>query len=336
MRLKLLIAFFTLAMIPDQNESTKHPFSPHFTLYPVAQGVWAAIHREEPGSHAICNAGIIDLGDKTVIVDPFMNIDAAEDLKKVSKLLTKRTPDYVINTHFHNDHIRGNQVFLPATIVSTAWTKEQIAINEPDDLKWEKEHAASILNSYRKREPEAKGLEKKEIPLWINYFEGLVMSNPLIKTTLPNITFQDSFLIVGTKRNIKLKEFNHAHTQSDAVIYIPSDEILFAGDMYFQHAHPWLSEGNPDSLKSYLHQFEKDNQIKKVVPGHGPLAEKKDLKSMIQYINDLQEMVKSNKQKGVPDSIIVNIPIPERYKDWTFGTRFYEANLQFFCKRLSR
>lgn len=320
-------------MIPGQQEFVKLPVSQHFTIHNLAKGVWAAIHREEPGSHAICNAGIIDLGDKTVVVDPFMNIDAAEDLKKAAKLLTGRIPAYVINTHFHNDHIRGNQVFLPASIISTAWTKEQIAFSEPEELKWEKENAAAILDMYKKREFVAQGLEKKEIPLWINYFEGMIKSNPLINTTLPDITFKDSFLIVGTKRNLKLKEFHQAHTKSDVVVYLSSDHILFAGDMYFEHAHPWLSEGNPDSLKSYLIKFEEDDQIKKVVPGHGPLTENKDLKSMIQYISDMEEMVKLHKQKGIPDSIIVNLPIPEAYKDWTFGTRFYGENLKFLCKR---
>ena len=47
--------------------------SKHFTIKPMAPGVWAAINNDEYG-HAICNAGIVDLGDKTLIYDPFMNM----------------------------------------------------------------------------------------------------------------------------------------------------------------------------------------------------------------------------------------------------------------------
>ncbi len=51
--------------------------SRHFNLEQLADGVYAAIHAEE--GWAICNAGIIDLGDRTLVFDSFMSPQAAID-----------------------------------------------------------------------------------------------------------------------------------------------------------------------------------------------------------------------------------------------------------------
>ena len=79
----LLVACLTLAGF-----SGKEPVYVNFTIEPLAPGVWAALNTK----HGICNAGIIDLGDKTVVFDPFMNLDAAEELKAAALYLTHRSP----------------------------------------------------------------------------------------------------------------------------------------------------------------------------------------------------------------------------------------------------
>jgi glyoxylase-like metal-dependent hydrolase (beta-lactamase superfamily II) len=305
----------------------------HFTLIPVADGTWAAIHKN-PGGHAICNAGIIDLGDKTVVIDPFMNLDAAEELKAAAIQLTGREPGIIINTHHHNDHIRGNQLFPSASIVSTEWTRQEIARAEPKELQWEKENAAAILASYKKQIPVAKGLAKKELPLWIDYFEGMVKSGPQIKTTLPTMTFRDSLWIHGTKRSIQLAEFENGHTKSDLAVFLPAEGIVFTGDLLFKDAHPWLSDGNPLQLKKYLDAWAGSSEWKVFIPGHGAVGDRSTVQSMSQYISDLQRIVLEQKIKGVPDSVIEATPLPEAYAEWMFGSRFYAANLNYFCRQI--
>src|SRR5687768_8061810 len=122
MKLFLRIGFLLFmlpGMLQAQRRSKGSKESENFKIEQIVPGVWAAIQNDQYG-RAICNAGIIDLGDKTVIFDPFMNPEAARELKEVAEQLTKRPVSLVINSHYHNDHIRGNQVFSPeATIIST-------------------------------------------------------------------------------------------------------------------------------------------------------------------------------------------------------------------------
>lgn len=328
--LVLALGCLCAAPVPPQ---TRLPASPHFKIRQLSPGVWAAINNNL-GGHAICNAGIIDLGNKTVVFDPFMNLDAAADLKKAAIQLTGKVPSVIINSHGHNDHIRGNQVFLPATVMSSRSARDEMAASEPKELKWEKENARSILLGYRNRMTRATSPEeKKELLLWIGYFEGMVKSGPLLKTTLPDLTFTDSLWIHGSKRSIKLVEYPQAHTASDVALFLPESGIVFTGDMLFTKSHPWLSDGDPDRLNTYLQEWASNPLLKTFVPGHGEVGDRSSVLELQFYIRELKAFVQTKKESGIADSVIIRSPIPVAYGQWTFGRRFFEANLAFLCDR---
>ncbi|HET9826717.1 MAG TPA: MBL fold metallo-hydrolase, partial [Chitinophagaceae bacterium] len=112
------------------------PPAKDFFIRQLAPGIWVALQNDK-GGHAISNAGIVDLGDKTLVFDAFINPDAASELRQVAEQLTKHRVFFVVNSHFHDDHIRGNQAFVPgAMIISTEWTKNQIRITEPGEQDW--------------------------------------------------------------------------------------------------------------------------------------------------------------------------------------------------------
>jgi len=310
--------------------------SRHFRLERLADGVWSAINNTAQGGHAICNAGIVDLGDRTVVFDPFMNLDAATDLRRAAEQLTGRRATWVVNSHHHNDHIRGNQVFLPAAIVSTAWNRREISVTEPRQLQWERQHAAGILAMYRKQLGAARTTKQREdVLLWLGYFEGMVQSGPSIRTTLPDVLFSDSLWIHGSRRSLKLVEFRNGHTTSDVVLILPTEGIVFTGDLFFHDAHPHLADGNPDALVRHLGMLSGEASWKTFVPGHGPVGGREDLRQLAGYVRDLQELVREGKASGLSDSSIVAQPIPPAYADWTFGRRFFEDNVAFLCGRMA-
>ncbi len=108
--------------------------SKHFQMQRLADGVYAAIASEQ--GYAACNAGIIDIGDRTIVFDTFLTPEAARDLLRITKQLTTNRIAYVVNSHAHNDHIRGNQVFGPdVDIISSSITREAISRNEPRNIK---------------------------------------------------------------------------------------------------------------------------------------------------------------------------------------------------------
>jgi len=327
---KLFLLFLTTLVIFVNTSFTEPPASKHFTIKQLSPGVWAAINNDNYG-HAICNAGIIDLGDQTIIFDPFMNLDAAKDLKAVAKQLTKREASTIINSHYHNDHIRGNQAFLPARIISTQWTRNKIAISEPEEVEWEKKNVAKLAADHKKQLVTANVKEKEELTLWIGYYEGIAANLPLYKIILPNVTFTDSLWIHGIARSLQLVELKDGHTASDLILVLPKEGIVFMGDLLFEKRHPYLAHGKPGSWSKHLQNLYENTTLQKYVPGHGEVCDRAYLKTMNQYILDLQSMVSKNVDEQKPDSLTTRLPAPIAYADWKFG-RFLRPNLNFLIK----
>lgn len=326
-RIFLIFACLCFSVNDGFTQKKKSKPSQNFVLQQLAPGVWAAIHNDNYGK-AICNAGIVDLGDKTLVFDPFMTPEAARELRAVAEELTQRPVTIVINSHFHNDHIRGNQEFIPfATIISSTYTRDQIARMEPEQQEWERHHAPTLLKVTRKIYNSATGMDREELPLWIGYYEGMMESIGNLTTTLPDIVFNDSLWILGSKRSVKLVEYKNCHTASDVALVIPSERIAFLGDLLFVQRHPWMADGEPVTWQASLKQLYDDQSIDTYVPGHGSVCDKKGLKSLQDYFANIQQLANTAVADSTQSQLLTQ-PIPKQYQNWYFS-RFYQSNVKF-------
>jgi glyoxylase-like metal-dependent hydrolase (beta-lactamase superfamily II) len=255
----------------------------------LADSVYAAVASEQ--GYAICNAGIVDIGDRTILFDTFISPEAARDLLKAAEQLTSHKVTHIVNSHGHNDHIRGNQVFSSdVDIISTAKTREAIARNEPEEIKSEKETIPKeIIDAQSKLDAEKDPKRRRELAFLIVYLQAVSKSHSELKTRLPNITFEHKLAIHGTQRTVELLPLV-GHTASDIVLYLPEDKIAFMGDLLFVNTHPYLASGFPEKWKQSLAEVEALG-VQTVVPGHGPVGRSADLSVMSQYIQSLESIV---------------------------------------------
>lgn len=301
--------------------------SPHFKLERIGDGVYAAIHK--PGGQAIGNGGFVDLGEGVLVFDSFLSIAAASDLKKAVGELTGKPVRWVVNSHSHNDHIRGNQVFVPeASIVSTPEIRDYLLEHGHKEAVEEQLFApgrmAVFQNNLNEAETEA---EKEDAKMWLGYFEAMVESYPILEITPPDVVFNDTMTIYGSSRTVTLIEFQHGHMESDIVLYLPEDKILFASDLVFIDMHPYMADGDPAGLRNTLSEL-MDLPVDVVVPGHGEVGNKEDMEAMIGYIdmvNNLAAALKSQDRK--PEDFDIG-EIPQPFGDWSFNN-FFTANLKF-------
>lgn len=327
--IRLLLIFIYLCFTAKEgfSQRKKPKASVNFTLQQLAPGVWAAIHNDHYGK-AICNAGIVDLGDKTLVFDPFMTPQAAKELRTIAEELTRRPVSIVINSHFHNDHIRGNQEFTPvATIISSTYTRDQIARMEPEQQDWERHHAPAMLKATRQIYNSARGIDREELSLWIGYYEGMMESIGNLTITLPDIVFNDSLWIYGSERAVKLVEYKNCHTASDVAMMIPSEKIAFLGDLLFVQRHPWMADGEPAKWQASLQHLYNDQSISTYVPGHGAVCDKGGLKNLQDYFTNIQQLA-HNAVADSTQSQLLTQPIPRQYQNWYFS-RFYQSNVKF-------
>ncbi len=308
--------------------------SKHFEIERLADGVYAAIATEQ--GYAICNAGIIDIGDKGILFDTFISPEAARDLLKVTKQLIPHRISHVVNSHEHNDHIRGNQVFgSDVDILSTIGTGEAIARNEPEEIKWEKESVLTeIIDAQTKLDAENDPRRRRELASMVAYLEAMSKSHSELKTRLPNITFEHKLIIHGTKRTVELLPLA-GHTASDVILYVPEEKIGFMGDLLFVHCHPYLASGSPKRWKQSIAATETLG-VQIVVPGHGPVGQVTDLSIMSEYIQSLESIVANMIESGKPVEQASLEPVPSPFDTWKSHDNFFVTNLEFLYKLAAR
>lgn len=303
--------------------------SRHFTIEPLAEGVFGAVHRE--GGWAIANAGIVDLGESCLVFDTFLTPAAGADLRRAAETLTGVPVRYVINSHYHNDHIWGNQAFAPeAIILSSAKSQRLIETNGQEEYDWYLENSTKRLAELEKALEEASNEEEKDaLKFWISYYQALAESMPGLELRWPDLTFKSELKLRGAERQVELLAFNLGHTGGDTILHIPGESIMFTADLLFVGSHPYLPDGEPAALLDGLKVIRKmEPEI--LFPGHGPVGGLADLEAMIQYVHKCEQIAIEMVEAGL-DLQEHDLVIPEVYASWEYPN-FFQANVAHFIQ----
>jgi glyoxylase-like metal-dependent hydrolase (beta-lactamase superfamily II) len=309
-----------------------HVESKHFAAHQLAEGVYAAIAVD--GGSAISNSGIIDLGGQVVIFDTFLTLQAARDLRSFVEESFGRPPQIIINSHYHNDHIWGNQIFLPeAQVISSSKTRTLITTEGAEEYQFYTANSTKRFESFQSQfNATDDEQQKQQFLMWLGYYGGLVETLPFLNVTLPGITFTDKLELHGSKRKAELITFEDAHTGSDTILYLPQEGIVFMSDLLFVGCHPYLAEGNPQQLLKALQEVSQTG-AKCFVPGHGPVGTIGDLHLLIDYTEHCLDTAQALVNEGHCDEERVKaLLVPEKYKNWSLPM-FYQTNILSLCQR---
>ncbi|GCE07457.1 MBL fold metallo-hydrolase [Dictyobacter aurantiacus] len=294
--------------------------SPYFQLEQVAEGVYAAIVRG--GTGAWGNAGIVDLGDETLVFDTFFTPPAAQSLREAAETLTGRSPAYVINSHFHADHVFGNQVFDDAIIVSTTRTYELMSEQLPAMLEEVRVHPPSQEEVVGDRQDPR--LRRDRAMLAADY-RAMEVALPTLRLRLPDLTFERRLVFHGARYTAELLTFGGGHTPSDAILYLPSIATAFTADIVQVDFHPSTNIANPDEWLTILEQVDKLG-LQHVIPGHGPVGRGEHVRIMRQYLVDLRQLVTQARLDSPTTDYLSTIQEPEKYRTWS-AAPFFPQNL---------
>src|SRR5450432_103359 len=86
----------------------------NFEVVQLADGVYAAMRKDPPGFAVESNSVFIIGEDSVIVVDAQSNIGTTKEVLAALSKLTSKPVRYVVNTHWHDDHIVGNQVYRDA------------------------------------------------------------------------------------------------------------------------------------------------------------------------------------------------------------------------------
>lgn len=221
-----------------------------------------------------------------VIDDQFAPL--SEKIKAAIGEVTDQSVAFVLNTHWHGDHTGGNEAFGEA--------------------------GAHIVahDNVRKR-----------------LKEGLTRASgrttpPAPEAALPVITFSHSMSFHWNGRNIRIWHPENAHTDGDAIVFFKDLNIVHMGDVFFNGGFPFIDLESGGDLDGYIATHDKvlgkiDDETK-VIPGHGPLADKADLQRTVDMLKDVrmrvQELIDDGKSE---DEAVAADPLKDFNGKWGGG-----------------
>ena len=266
----------------------------HADLVEAGPNVWAAIAKTDRG--AIGNAAIVDLAGETLVVDTHVSPAAARELREAARERTGREPAWVVNTHWHADHVLGNGEFPDATIVSTARTRELMETMGVQRLAAQKASLEAELPGEVERLRAAGDEEGAQL------LEAHAAVLPSLAHRFPDDTFEQCWQHGGAEA----VTFGGGHTESDAVVLVRDAGALIAGDLIVVGMQPWSGHGDPRAWAVILDQLlELDWET--CIPGHGPVSGREVVGPLRDYQLALEAAVRSNEPEPA---------LPDQFREW--------------------
>jgi len=249
----------------------------------------------------------------TLIIDTSNSVRFAQMVRKlINKELGRNDIIYVINTHHHFDHTCGNQTFLDAVIIGHEKCIEgmkQFEKNKQGFVAHRRTMIAEWKEQLKTLDKQAE--EAKELIALIPYQERMCEDlEHTYEITLPSLTFTDRMTMNLGDVSVNLIYYGSgAHTESDILIHIPEEKLLFSGDLF---APGWVQFGNSAEmgLGRWLHilneLFKQSNQIERIVTCHNGIMDRRELEIRRDYLTDLYKMLVQAKSENLNYETIKN------------------------------
>jgi glyoxylase-like metal-dependent hydrolase (beta-lactamase superfamily II) len=232
------------------------------TVVQLAPGVYTRIGDKDIRQPA--NTSWIEFTDFVVVIDANTPWGSQAVLPEIRKT-TGKPVRYVFDTHYHWDHTQGNSVLADAGIT----------------IVCSRDCAAELVG------PKGTG-EWQSMSRRTDQF-----SLAPYRLQPPSIVFGDFMAIDDGTRRLELRKVGPGHTVGDAVGYLPSEGILFTGDLCVN----WrfgnnVGDRDGDHLQGvHALRVMGDWDGRTVVPGHGAVGARTPLLAQAACIEDLWQQV---------------------------------------------
>jgi cyclase len=272
---------------------------PLFALKQAGPNVWVAI------SNRAANTGFVIGDDGVIVIDTTATVDAegnftsehGKQLFAEIRRLTNLPVKFVINTHYHFDHVAANAMFVDAGARVLAHRNTRDWIHS--------ENLRMFGNDIK--------LQHK------SFIDALL---------LPTATYDREVDLYLGSREIRVRSFP-GHTGGDSVVVIPDAKVVFAGDLFWRNMLPVMIDA---STKSWIATLETliTNTGYVFVPGHGDLGTEHDVAAFREYLLTLQALVSEARAQGKTGLSLTQAVVPAlsgKYAQWEGFKQLVEPSI---------
>ena len=209
-----------------------------------------------------------------------------DKIKVAIAVISNLPVKYLINTHYHGDHTGGNESFARdgVTVVAQVNVKSRLAAGTTNGLTG-------------------------------------VKTPPAPAGALPAKTYTETSKVRLPGRVANLKHIENAHTDGDTYVWFKTANVLATGDTFTNGRYPNIDFANGGNIKGMIAATDAylklTNAKSRIVPGHGPIADKKALTEYrIMLVTARDRMAKLVKDGKSEDEVVAAKPFADLDTKW--------------------
>lgn len=200
-----------------------------------------------------------------------------------------KLPGFLINTHYHGDHTGGNEnLGKTGTLIASHHNVRERLAN------------GSFIKAFGMKSPAAN------------------------KVALPVVTFSDDMHFHINDETVRAIHVPNAHTDGDSFIHFEKSNVVHAGDVFFNGFYPFIDAAGGGSMRGTIRAVDAILAItdsrSKIIPGHGPLADRKQLVDYRNMLNTAYTRLLKLKNAGVSaEDAVMHGPLDDLEGKWGGG-----------------
>jgi glyoxylase-like metal-dependent hydrolase (beta-lactamase superfamily II) len=284
------------------------PYS--FEVQKVVEGVYVAVRQEPPGLMFNGNSVFIVNDEDVVVVDTTITPSSAREVLAALRKITDKPVRYVINTHFHDDHVVGNQVFREAypgvEFIAHTTAREDLTTVGVTNRKGLQDGAPGFVEQIRAVMAKKENLtgaplteeERASFTSDIAQVERYLAEAPGFQIVLPTVEVEDRLTLRRGERTIEIRHLGRAHSRGDLAVYLPKEKVAITGDLV---VWPVPLVGTTSFPLDYAATLERLLALQPavIVPGHGPvMRDDSYVRLMVGMLGSIKEQTNAAVARG--------------------------------------
>lgn len=216
----------------------------------------------------------VSVGDDAVFLVDDDYAPMTPKVKAAIAALTKKPVSFVLNTHWHFDHVGGNEPLA-------------------------KEGGVLIIahDNVRKR------MSSEQL---IALFQAKIPPSP--KGALPVVTFGGDVTFHINGDEVHAFHAPAAHTDGDTIVHFRKSDVIHMGDIYFNGTYPFIDASSGGTADGVIAAVDRALALAtdktRIIPGHGPVASKADLQAYRDLVATVTQRIKDLRKAGRSDAEI--------------------------------